>query len=115
MTSGVDSKQIRRRKVGTYLMLVFMIGWIVSMLGIEFALGVQKGFGTGFGDGGRVPPDIVAAVGVGPKVADIVAATSHNVPPMSVTEQVGRIVFSFAILIGIILFWYAIVSRIGTF
>ena len=115
MSAGIAGKQVRRRKVGTYLMLAFMVGWIVSMMGIEFAMGVQKGFGTGFGDGGRVPSDIVARVGVGPKAADVVAATSLNAPPMSVTEQVFRIVFSFAVLLGIVAFWYVIVSRIGIF
>lgn len=107
---------IRRRKVGTYLMLAFMVGWIVSMVGIQMAIGVQKGFGTGFGDGGRVPADIVERVGVGDKAADVVAATSHNGPSdMSIGEQVLRIVFSFAVLLAIIFFWYSIMSRVGTF
>lgn len=107
---------VRRRKVGTYLMLAFMVGWIVSMVGIQMAIGVKKGFGTGFGDGGRVPADIVQTVGVGDKPADVVAATSHNAPQdMSIAEQILRITFSFAVLLAIIFFWYSIISRIGTF
>ena len=116
MAAGSDSTQIRRRKVGTYLMLFFMIAWIASQIGMQFYIGVQRGYGTGFGDGGRVPPDIVAKVGVGEKAADVVAATSNNnVPPMSVAEDVGRIVISFVILLAIIFFWYSIMSRVGTF
>lgn len=115
MGNGADTRQVRRRKVGTYLMLFFMVAWIVSQIGIQLAIGFHKGFGTGFGDGGRVPPDIVAKVGVGPKAADVVAATSHNVAPMSLAEDVGRIVFSFVVLLGIVFFWYSIMSRIGTF
>ena len=71
--------------------------------------------GTGFGDGGRVPPDIVAKAGVGPRAADVVAATSHNAPNLSVGAQTLRIAFSFAVLLLIILFWYFVMSRIGTF
>jgi uncharacterized BrkB/YihY/UPF0761 family membrane protein len=105
----------RRRKLGTYLMLFFMVGWIVSMIGMQMTIGVKKGFGTGFGDGGRVPPDIVQMVGVGDKAADVVAATSHNVGDMPIGEQVLRIAFSFAVLLAIIFFWYSIISRVGTF
>lgn len=116
MTTGSDSKQIRRRKFGTFLMLFFMVAWIVSQIGMQMYIGVQRGYGTGFGDGGRVPPDIVAKVGVGSRAADVVAATSnHNVPEMSVAEDVGRIVLSFGILLAIIFFWYSVMSRVGTF
>ena len=115
MATGPDSKQIRSRKVGTYLMLFFMIGWIVSQIGMQLAIGFQRGYGTGFGDGGRVPPDIVAKAGVGDKAAAVVAATSHNAPQMSLAEDIGRIVFSFIVLLAIVFFWYSIISRIGTF
>lgn len=116
MASSPSTPAIRRRKVGAYLMLFFMVGWIFSMVGMQMYIGVQKGFGTGFGDGGRVPPDIVAIAGVGSKAADVVAATSHNGPAnMPLSEQVFRIVFSFGVLLGIIFFWYSIISRIGVF
>lgn len=115
MATSTNTSPVRRRKVGTYLMLLFMIAWIVSMIGIQMAIGIQKGFGTGFGDGGRVPPDIVAKAGVGPRAADVVAATSHNAPNLSVGEQTLRIAFSFAVLLLIIMFWYFVMSRIGTF
>lgn len=111
-----DSKQIRRRKFGTFLMLFFMVAWIVSQIGMQLYIGFDRGYGTGFGDGGRVPPDIVAKVGVGPKAADVVAATSdHNVPEMSLAEDIGRIAGSFGVLLAIVFFWYSVMSRMGTF
>ena len=84
------------------------------MLSIQFYQGVQRGFGTGFGDGGHVPIAVAQQVGSSdPKV--VVAATSLNAPKISAAEDVGRLVFSFAVLIGIIYFWYLVMSKVGTF
>lgn len=110
-----DSTQIRKRKSGFYLMTFFLVGWIVVTLSIQFYQGHVLGYGTGFGDGGRVPPAVAQRAGVGPKAAAVVAATSHNAPQMPLAEDIGRLVFSLVVLAGIGYFWYLVISRIGTF
>ena len=113
MATTSDSTQIRRRKVGTYLMLLFTVGWIVVMLSIQFYQAHVMGFGSGFGDGGHMPAEIAAKYGNDVRAA--VAATSHNAPEISLTEDLGRLLFSLGVLTGIVYFWYLVMSRIGTF
>jgi hypothetical protein len=111
----MQMRQMRKRKTGFYLMLFFLVSWIVVTLGIQFYQGYALGYGTGFGDGGRVPPEIVQKAGVGPAAAAVVAAVSHNAPEISMTEDIARLVFSLVVLAGIGYFWYLVISRIGTF
>lgn len=112
---GLTDRERRRRKVAAYMMLGFMVTWIAAMLVLELTIGFQKGYGTGFGDGLRVPPDVVAAAGVGSDVAAIVAATSHNVGNNGWLWDTLLIVTSLLAMLGITYFWYLVMSRIGTF
>ena len=113
MASTTDSTAIRRRKVGTYLMLFFTVGWIVVTLSIQFYQAYLFGYGSGFGDGGHLPADLAAKYGNDVRAA--VAATSHNAPEISLAEDIGRLLFSLGVLTGITYFWYLVMSRIGTF
>lgn len=136
---GEESESLasRRRRVGTYLMLMFTVGWIVTTVSIQFYQGFSRGYGTGFGDGGRVPPEFIRGAEAenesnlvpsqfalvkkriervdSTDPAAVVAATSHNAPEISLLEDIARLVFSLAVLTGITYFWYSVMSRVGTF
>lgn len=114
---STDSSTVRRRKAGAYLMAFFMVGWCLTMISLQFYTAYKLGYGSGFGDGFRLPPELAAKYGSGTfaSVQAAVAATSHNAPEMSVAEDIGRLLYSLAVLSGIIYFWYFVMSRVGTF
>ena len=132
MTELTGNAQIRRRKTAAYLMQAFLVLWIGTTLVIQFGIGFERGYGTGFGDGGRMPPEIVERAGYGdgesvlPEVleregvedlrAAVIAATSHNTPEdQSVWEDAFRIIITLVCQAIITCFWYFVCSRIGTF
>ncbi|MGH9036937.1 MAG: hypothetical protein ACRD0O_14335 [Acidimicrobiia bacterium] len=103
------------RRLGTRLMLAFTVGWFLTMITLQFVQASQHGYGSGFGDGGRVPPEVVEQVGVGDDVEALVQTTSRPGSGGGAFGDVWRIVFSVAVLLGIIFFWYVVMSRVGSF
>jgi hypothetical protein len=51
------------KKLGAYLLATALIGWMITTPTIEFSLAHYHGFGSGFGDGGRIPPEVVRMYG----------------------------------------------------
>jgi hypothetical protein len=63
----VDTHRLKRiwnsRQLGVYLMTFALIGWVVTQITIQFLQAAHFGYGSGIGDGGRVPPAIVEHYG----------------------------------------------------
>jgi hypothetical protein len=51
------------KKLGAYLLAAALIGWMIATPTIEFSLAHHHGYGSGFGDGGRIPPEVVRMYG----------------------------------------------------
>lgn len=115
MTGAGSNPITRRRRQGFYLLLFGLLLWLASMIAIDVYIARSVGYGSGIADGGRVPPAVVADAKVGAKAADVVRATSENVGLVGAGETLWRILVSVAVLAGIVLFWFVIVSRIGVF
>lgn len=63
MASVETGKLWGGQKLGAYLATAALIGWMVAMITIQFVQAHQHGYGSGFGDGGRVPPAVVQMYG----------------------------------------------------
>jgi hypothetical protein len=51
------------KKLGAYLLAAALIGWMIATPTIEFLLAHHHGYGSGFGDGGRIPPEVIRMYG----------------------------------------------------
>ena len=114
MSDGL-SPEGRRRRSGFYLLSAVLFLWLAAMVSIQFYQGAQVGYGTGLGDGGRVPPAVVRDARTSPNAVAAVAATSPRERPISIGEGVLRVIGSLLLLAGIVAFWSVIISRIGAF
>lgn len=51
------------QKLGAYLVAFALIGWMIAMPTIELFQAHHHGYGSGIGDGGRIPPAVVQMYG----------------------------------------------------
>jgi hypothetical protein len=63
MTSLAPRKPQSGQRLAVYLMLLVLVGWVVTMMTIEFTQSHHYGYGSGFGRGGRIPPNVAAHYG----------------------------------------------------
>lgn len=105
----------QRRRSGFRLLTTGLCLWLGAMMAIHVTIARSEGYGLGIGDGGRVPPAIVAEAGVGACAANVVRATSEHVGPVGAGETLWRVLVSVAALVAIVVFWFVIISRIGVF
>ena len=108
----------QQRKKAVYALLIFCIVWIVGIFTVQVVYSVKVGYGTFYHNSGRVPPDFIEKHKLPANVtlAEAVKLTSEqNVPEMSAAEDAGRLLLSIALELGLLFFWYRVLSRIGTF
>ena len=115
MTISGTRPQQRGRKLGAILLLTFAVGWFVTMVTLQFVQAGRHGYGSGFGDGGRVPPAVVQQVGGRSDPEFVTAATNRPGSSGGIFGDTWRISLSVAVLLGTIFFWYVVMSRVGTF
>jgi hypothetical protein len=64
--------------VAVALLLLFLCGWIATMLTIQFVQVAQNGYGSGVGDGNHVPTSIVSQIGVGSNLGSMIKASNRK-------------------------------------
>lgn len=114
MAEMQSNSRARQRALASRVLFGLCVAWITTMVSIQFYQASVHGYGSGFGDGKRMPPELVERVGAGNDVAAVVKAT---MVPISgdIVEDVVRLVFSIAVLAGLYFFWYWLLSRLGSF
>jgi hypothetical protein len=118
---------LQSRRVAVALMLIGLLGWAVATPTIFWVQSAHYGYGSGFGDGRHVPThltdyargsgvpdDIVDRVRPGMDVDEIAQATNvrHD---GGFWHDAWRLALTFGVLIGAVVFWYQLISRIGSF
>ena len=63
-------------RVGIYLLITILIGWIIAMLAIQFVLVAQHGYGLAWTNKPHVPAAIVKQIGVGDNIKAMQKATN---------------------------------------
>lgn len=104
----------RQRKLASYILFALCVGWITTMLVIQFSQAVHHGYGSGFGDGKRLPPAVVEQLGVPNDVAAVVKAGTVPIS-QSLAEDTFRLLFSAGVLGLLVAGWYWLLSRLGSF
>lgn len=114
MSESASSSRARQRTLASRVLFGFCIAWITTMLSIQFYQASLHGYGSGFGDGKRMPPELVERVGAGNDVAAVVKATMVPISK-TIIEDTVRLVSSIGILAALYFFWYWLLSRLGSF
>lgn len=104
----------RQRKLASRVLFGICIAWITVMLVVQFSQAIHHGYGSGFGDGKRLPPELVERLGVPNDVAAVVKAGTVPVS-QSVAEDTVRLLFSGGVLVALVAGWYWLLSRLGSF
>ena len=114
MTETATSSRAKQRTVASRVLFGLCIAWITTMLSIQFYQAASYGYGSGFGDGKRMPPELVERVGAGNDVGAVVKATMVPISK-TIVEDMVRLVSSILILAALYFFWYWLLSRLGSF
>jgi hypothetical protein len=105
----------RRRRLAVYLVTAITAGWMLFMISFQFWQASEHGYGSGFGDGGHVPSEIVEEADVGSDRDAVVDELNSPGAEGGVWGETWRLLLSILILIGIIYVWYLVMSGLGTF
>ena len=104
-----------RQRLGVYLVTTITVGWLVLMVSLQFVQAARHGYGSGFGDGGRIPPAIVRQAGVGVDRQAIADVLNEPGAEAGIWGETWRITVTVIVLLAIIGVWYLVMSRVGTF
>lgn len=114
MAEASHQSRSRQRKLASRVLFGLCVAWITTMLVVQFSQAIHHGYGSGFGDGKRLPPEVVERLGVPNDVAAVVKAGTVPISE-SVTEDALRLLFSGGVLGLLVAGWYWLLSRLGSF
>jgi heme A synthase len=107
------------------MMLILLVGWGVTIVTIEFVQAGVHGYGTGFSNDGYLPKSLLQLPQVRDNPRAIRAIKTENqqafINATNVQQGGGifhdtwRILATLAVELLVILTWYIIASRSGTF
>lgn len=116
MAARVVTALRTKHAAATVLLVTLFIALFAIPIIVMEAQAIRQGYGTGFSNQSYVPPSVALAAGLKPGATpeQVVKATAH-IYPDRFWPDTWRLTATILIIVGLIVFWYYIMSQLGTF
>jgi hypothetical protein len=111
---------LRDKRIATGLLLGVLLIFYVTSIGTEYVQGINHGYGTGFTNQQHVSRSVIDRfeVQLQRKLPDTITTAqlgklTNDTSNSGVWNETWRWLATVAALIGLLWFWYVVISRIG--